>query len=131
MTADAFSPVRDLYRDRILFALIGANFNVTSDQPIHRLFPFVKWRLTGIFVTNASLSLTTAAGGIYMAANKGGAAIVAASQHYTGLTATRKVLDLTINDTDIRTEDVPRFALTTAQGAAATGDIFIKGIALQ
>ena len=131
MSALTYSPLRDLYRERILFALIGANFNVTTDQQIHKLFPFVKWRLTGVFVTNASLSLTTAAGGIYMAASKGGAAIVAAGQSYAALTTSGKMLDLTINNTDIRTEDVPRFALTTAQGAAATADIYIRGIALQ
>jgi hypothetical protein len=114
-----------------LFALIGANFNVTADQPIHRLFPFMKWRLRGIFVTNVSLPITTAAGGIYMAPNKGGAVIVAATQSFAALTSSGTVLDLTISNSDIRTEDVPRFALTTPQGAAATADIYVTGIALQ
>lgn len=131
MTALNFSPNRDLYRDRILFALIGANFNITTDQPIHKMFPFVKWRVSGIFVTNPSISLTTAAGGIYMAASKGGVALVASTQLYTALTTALNSLDLTLNSTDIRTEDVPRFALTTGQGAAATADIYIRGMALQ
>jgi hypothetical protein len=131
MSALTYSPDHDLYRARILFALIGANFNVTTDQQIHKLFPFVKWRLIGIFATNASISLTTAAGGIYMAPSKGGVAVVAAGQSYAALTTAGNVLDLTINNTDIRTEDVPRLSLTTPQGAAATADIFISGIALQ
>ena len=70
--------------------------------------------------------LTTAAGGVYSAASNGGDAIVAAGQVYTGLTGITLALDLTIAATPAKTvynqTTVPSafFALTTAQGAAAT-----------
>jgi hypothetical protein len=69
----------------LLGRIIGANMNVTTDQPFvmtnyAALNPF---RITKITAKNASISLTTAAGGVYPAASKGGTAIVAAGQVYT------------------------------------------------
>lgn len=125
-----YTPTQELHRRRLLFALIGADFNVTTDQPIHKLFPFMTCRITGIWVTNASISLTAAQGGIYTALAKAGTAIVAATQSYAALTAPGAILDLTLADLLLRTEDQPVFALTTAQGAAATADVYVEGIAL-
>ena len=115
-------------RQVLLGYVLGANFNSTGDTAISmRTSPYVVRRIT---VKNASISLTTAAGGVYTAPSKGGTAIVVATQVYTALTAAAKVLDMTlaaILTTDVRTEAELFFSLTTAQGAAATADIFVFG----
>ena len=74
--------------------LVGANMNITTDNiiPINSTNYIVR-RIT---VTNASASLTLAAGGVYNATSKGGNAIVAAAQVYSALTATTKTVDLTL-----------------------------------
>ena len=119
--------------DSLLGVLIGANFNITTDNTIPIAFCGTKYMITKIIVTNASISLTTAIGGVYTATSKGGTALVSAAQTYAGATAATKVVILTL--TAGATADT--FALTnlylnltTAQGAAATGDIFVYGIPL-
>lgn len=112
----------------LLGSLIGADMNSTSDQAIY--LNASKYVIRKIVVTNASTSLTTAVGGIYTAASKGGTDIVAASQVYTALTSSSKFLDLTLEaeaGTDIFTQMPLYLSLTTPQGAAATADIHIYG----
>jgi hypothetical protein len=124
---------------RVVAKLIGANFNVTTDQALTlQISDSADAVLTGegdfildeIIVRNASVSLTTAAGGIYTAASKGGSAIVAAGQVYTALTSSVKWVALTkasISLTDVLNTSALYFSLTTAQGAAATADIYVYG----
>lgn len=113
---------------QLLGKLVGANMNVTTDQliPITRIGT-QKYLITKIVVTNASVSLTTAVGGIYQAASKAGTAIVANSQAYSALTAATTALNLTLAINRTYTLDNLYFALTTAQGAAATADIYVFG----
>lgn len=125
---------------RVVGKLIGADFNVTTDQ----LIPIQisddddvvtehegDFILADIIVRNASVSLTTAVGGVYTAAAKAGSAIVANSQVYSALTSSVKWLALTkasISLTDVFIDQANLyFSLTTAQGAAATGDIYVFG----
>lgn len=117
--------------DQLLGKLIGANFNVTTDQaiPITRIGS-QKYLITKIFVTNASTSLTNADGGIYTATSKGGTAIVAAAQVYTALTSATVGLDLTLAVNNTYTLDNLYFSLTGTQGGAATADIYVFGIVL-
>ena len=117
--------------DQLLGKLIGANFNVTTDQaiPITRIGT-QKYLITKIFVTNASTSLTNADGGIYTATSKGGTAIVAAAQVYTALTSATVGLDLTLAVNNTYTLDNLYFSLTGTQGGAATADIYVFGIIL-
>ena len=110
--------------------LLQANFNSTSDQ----LFTMTinsKFRVTKITVENASVSLTTAEGGIYTAAGKSGTIIVAATQTYTTAGATT-AQDLTLANPNTVLPGAPTntllyFSLTTAQGVTATADIFAYG----
>ena len=117
----------------LLGSLIGANFNVTTDQQIVIFDNPAKYILRRIVATNASLSLSTAAGGIYTAVSKGGTAVVAAGQTYSALTGSALFLDLTLNTAGSAhitvKSNVPNlyFSLTTAQGAPATGDIYVFG----
>lgn len=110
---------------------IGANMNVTTDQaiPITRIGS-KSFRITRIYVTNASISLTTAAGGVYPTTSKGGTAIVAAAQAYSALTAAAVGLDLTIAAVRTLAVNNVYLSLTTAQGAAATADVYVFGYIL-
>lgn len=113
---------------KLLGSLVGANFNSTADQTI--AMNSSSYIIDAILVTNASISLTTAAGGFYTAASKGGTAVVAAGQAYSALTAATKQLSATLANTDRRTATSLFLSLTTGQGAAATADVYIFGWAL-
>ena len=117
--------------------LYDANFNSTADQAIPISVPSALYVVDSILVTNASVSLTTAAGGVYSAVSKGGVAVVSSGQAFSGLTSntantTGNALALTIA-TAGNTTAFQGFAqtgristlylsLTTGQGAAATAD---------
>jgi hypothetical protein len=114
--------------------LIGANMNSTADQAIQINSPALHYVIESIWVSNASISLTTAQGGFYTGAGKTGTTLVANTQAYSTLTAaavdaTGSSVAMTLAATGAQTTtlDVARiyFALTTAQGAAATANIRI------
>jgi len=115
--------------DDMLGYRIACNMNVTTDQAISNLNNSLKFRPKRIIVTNASISLTTAQGGLYTGAGKTGTIIVAAAQAYSTLTAANIALELTLNSPNIvLPAGTPLFlSLTTAQGAAATADLYIFG----
>lgn len=121
----------------LLGKLIAANMNVTTDQQITMFSNPSKFVLRRIVVTNASTSLSTAAGGIYTAVSKGGTAVVAASQAYSTLTTSALFLDLTLNTAGSANitvkSSVPNLylSLTTAQGGAATADVYVYGDILE
>lgn len=126
---------------RVVAKLIGANMNVTTDQLLplqilnaddYSITPAGNYMVERILVTNASISLTTAVGGVYTAASKAGSAIVANSQVYSALTSSVKYVALTLASialTDVFNAATQSlyFSLTTAQGAAATADIYVYG----
>lgn len=123
---------------KVLASFKGANFNDTGDQPIILPARVTAFNLTGILVTNTAVSLTAAVGGFYPAAFKAGTPLVAAAQVYSSLTSINKLLYCTLAAA-VPTTRYSRanladwalyFALTTAQGSAATGDIYIIGIDL-
>jgi hypothetical protein len=106
--------------------------NSTDDQQIVIFSAPAKYIIRRIVATNASISLTTAVGGIYPAVSKGGTAIVANTQVYSGLSASGKFVDLTVasgytSGGDVLTVKSIYLSLTTPQGAAATADIYVYG----
>jgi hypothetical protein len=116
----------------LLGRLVGADFNVVTDQIIPWFVPSGHtYQITAIAVRNPSTSLTTAAGGFYTAAGKTGTTLVAATQVYTGATGAATVQNVTIAAAGLAANlgaaVPPIFALTTAQGVAAKGDIFVYG----
>jgi hypothetical protein len=131
-----------LAAQRVLASLRGANFNTTADQPIAIPQRVTAFALTGIYVTNASLSLTTAVGGFYPQAAKAGTPIVAAAQAYAALNTGDKLLQATLasfgQNTRFSSNNLGTiggllqvwFALTTPQGSAATADVYLIGIDL-
>lgn len=119
-----------LPRYGLLASLTGANFNSTADQSMTIQTGVTRYVIRRIIVDNASINLTTAAGGIYTQAAKAGTAIVAAAQVYTALTTSAKFKDLTLEAviaTDILTATTIYLSLTTAQGAAATANVWVFG----
>lgn len=127
---------------RVLAQATGVNFNTTNDQPIaipQRITAFV---LTGILITNASTSLTTAVGGFYPQPAKAGVAIVPAIQTYTMLTNTSLILWATLSSFGQNTRFSSAnlgtiagflniwFSLSTPQGVPATCDIYLTGLDL-
>ncbi len=127
---------------RVLAAGRSYNFNTTNDQPIPIPQRVLAFQLTGIIVTNASRSLTTAVGGFYPAPVKGGLALVPAIQTYSMLTNNTLLLNLTLSsfgqNTRFSSVNLSSlagftsiwFSLTTPQGSVATADIYLVGMDL-
>lgn len=119
----------------ILGKLTAANFNTTADQEIAISLPtgFTKYRVNAIFAYSPSTSMTTAVGGVYTAASKGGFALVAASQAWSTLTnntpsTAGSLLTATLSDfTHYLNASSLFFSLSTPQGSAATADIVVIG----
>lgn len=114
-----------------LWRLTTANMNSTADQAFTPLFPFTKFVITQIVVTNASGAISLAAGGIYTGASKSGTIIVAAAQTWAGLSSTTKVIypTLTTAGQELITRTGLFLSLTTGMGSPATADFFFMGIA--
>ena len=118
---------------RVLGSLRGANFNSTADQLIAISASVTAFQITSIVVTNCSTSMTLAAGGFYPAAAKGGTPIVAATQIYSALTGSTILVGTTVAATPLVTRytiSTVYFSLTTAQGSAATCDVYVVGLDL-
>lgn len=125
----------------VIGVLRGADFNVTTDQVITiqimvagtlgHLASATKYKITDIFATNCSLSMTTAQGGFYTAALKTGTIVGAITTPYTGCqssTTQQDATNLTNMNTAIFTGTQLFFSLTTPQGAPATGDVYVMGV---
>lgn len=123
---------------RVLTQLLSADFNTLSDQPLLLPSTLNAFAITGIMVTNAPISLTTAVGGFYPQSSQGGVPIVAASQVYSSLNAQTKLLNATISAAGLATRysrsNVPDWAvylaLSIAQGVEASADIYLLGVDL-
>jgi hypothetical protein len=125
----------------IIGRLTGANLNTTGDQtiPIAPLSTGVKgylkgatkYLITAVWVDNCSTSITAAQGGIYTASSKSGTAIVAATQAYTSCVSSTTMQQATlapIVTSTVFSGSNLYLSLTTAQGTAATGDVYVQGI---
>lgn len=120
---------------QVLASLLSADFNTISDQALLLPTSMTAFAITGIIVTNSVVSLTTAVGGFYPQAAKGGTAIVANTQVYSSLNAQSKLLNCTIAAAALATYytrgNVPDWAiylsLTTAQGVYAVADVYLIG----
>ena len=118
---------------KVLCSIRAANFNSTADQACSIPATVSSWAPTAIWATNCSVSMTTALGGVYPSASKGGTPLVAATQAYTALTAASIVLPLTLaaNIATTRyTASTVYLSLTLAQGGAATCDFYVVGVDL-
>lgn len=125
--------------NKVLGSIFMADFNSTFDQPITLAQSLTAFQLSGIIVTNASIPLTAAFGGFYPLSNKAGTPLVASSQGYSALTTANILLQPTLTTYALTTRFSANvltsgwqlyFSLSTPQGIAATGDIYVTGIDL-
>lgn len=119
-------------RSQVLWTLTSADMNSTADQAFTKALAFSTFLITSLRATNASTSLTLAAGGVYNTAAKGGTPLVAATQVYSALTGSTLGLDLTLAAfaAGVQSGASLFLSLTTGQGGAATMDIRVLGIPL-
>lgn len=118
---------------RIVGVALGVNVNQTStDVPIPLIMlPGTNFVVTKVQLNNASTSLTTATASVYPAVAAGGNAIVSDAA-LSALTSSTKNLAMTLAAgaaTNVLNQTTQAntlyFRLGTAQGAAATVDVYI------
>ena len=110
---------------RVLASFQGVNVNATGDT----VLPIVNtntWSVSNVIFTNASTSLTTAAAGVFTAPSAGGTGIVA-NAALSALTGSTVVSQRTVASTALQTGGNLYVNVGTAQGAAATMDVYVYG----
>jgi hypothetical protein len=110
---------------RLLASFQGVNVNATGDT----VLPVIntdRYSVSNVVFTNASVSLTTALAGVFTAPSAGGTAIVA-NAALSAMTASTVVSQRTVASTAAQTGQNLYVNVGTAQGAAATMDVFVYG----
>jgi hypothetical protein len=111
---------------RLLAVFPSVNVNSTGDVATLNIANASNWSVSNVVFTNASTSLTTAAAGLFTAPSAGGTAIVA-NAALSGLTGSTVVSQRTVASTAIQTGQNLYVNVGTAQGAAATMDVYVYG----
>jgi hypothetical protein len=111
---------------RLLGYVQGVNVNATGDTAIP-VINSTTFSVSNVVLVNASISLTTAAAGVFTAPSAGGTAIVA-NAALSALTGPTVVSQRTVASTATQTNlGNLYFNVGTAQGAAATVDVYVYG----
>ena len=110
---------------RLIASAEGVNLNSVGDTSAP-ILASGRVSVQSIIVTNASVDLTTAQLAVYTGAAAAGTAIKTAYA-LTGNTTAAKVVVTAATSTDAVTGTPLYIRNTTAQGAAATADVFIYG----
>lgn len=110
---------------RLLASYQSVNVNATGDTvlPIQNSG---RWSVSNVVFTNASVDLTTAEAGVFTAPSAGGTAIVADAA-LSALSSSSVVSQRTVASTAAQTGGNLYVNVSTAQGAAATMDVFVYG----
>jgi hypothetical protein len=110
---------------RLLASYQGVNVNAAGDTvlPINNTSSY---SVSNVIFTNASTSLTTALAGVFTAPSAGGTAIVA-NAALSAMTSASVVSQRTVATTAAQTSQNLYVNVGTAQGAAATMDVFVYG----
>jgi hypothetical protein len=110
---------------RLLASFQGVNVNATGDTvlPINNTNSY---SVSNVIFTNASTSLTTALAGLFTAPSAGGTGIVA-NAALSALTGSTVVSQRTVASTALQTGGNLYVNVGTAQGAAATMDVYVYG----
>jgi hypothetical protein len=111
---------------RLLASAQGVNLNSVGDTVANVVNRIGSISVQSVIVANASVDLTTAELAVYTGAGATGTAVKTAYA-LTGNSASDKVVITAASDTDALTVDKLYIRCTTAQGAAATADVFIYG----
>jgi hypothetical protein len=110
---------------RLLASYQGVNVNATGDTVLP-ILNTGSYSVSNVIFTNASTSLTTAAAGLFTAPSAGGTGIVA-NAALSALTGSTVVSQRTVASTAAQTGQNLYINVGTAQGAAATMDVFVYG----
>jgi len=110
---------------RLLAVVTGVNVNQTGDVAVLNIANSSNWSVANVVFTNASISLTTAAAGVFTAPGASGAIVSNAA--LSAMTGSTIVSQRTVASTAINTGQYLYINVGTAQGAAATMDVYIYG----
>jgi transposase-like protein len=110
---------------RLLAVYQGVNANATGDTVLP-IINSTSYSVKNVVFTNASISLTTAAAGLFTAPAAGGTGIVA-NAALSGLSSSTVVSERTVASTAAQTAQKLYVNVGTAQGAAATFDVYVYG----
>ena len=111
---------------RLLAVFTGVNVNATGDQAVLPIINSTNYSVSNVVFTNASTSLTTAAAGLFTAPAAAGTAIVA-NAALSALTGPTVVSQRTVATTATQSAQNLYLNVGTAQGAAATVDVYVYG----
>ena len=111
---------------RLLGVATGVNVNATGDQAVIAINNSTNYSVSNVVFTNASISLTTAAAGLFTAPSAAGTAIVA-NAALSALTGSTVVSQRTVASTATQSAQNLYLHVGTAQGAAATMDVYVYG----
>ena len=113
---------------QLLFKGSALNFQLTSDQPLTKVYGGSAYTVTGIFARQRSGGASVVcAGGIYDAASKGGNAWVAAAQSWVTL-ASGVIVPAVVAITAVVGSANLILSLTTGSTAACTADVYVFGV---
>ena len=110
---------------RLLASYQGVNVNAGGDT----VLPIIntdRYGVSNVIFTNASVSLTTALAGVFTAPSAGGTAIVS-NAALSAMTSASVVSQRTVASTAAISGQNLYVNVGTAQGAAATMDVFVYG----
>lgn len=110
---------------RLIASAQSVNLNSVADT-VAAILSAGNVSVASIIVANASINLTTAQLAVYTAPAAGGTAVKTAYA-LSGNTGSAKVVVTAATSTDLVTGGNLYIRCTTAQGAAATADVFIYG----
>ena len=110
---------------RLLASYQGVNVNATGDTVLP-ILNTGSYSVSNVIFTNASTSLTTALAGLFTAPSAGGTGIVA-NAALSALTGATVVSQRTVASTAAQTGQNLYVNVGTAQGAAATMDVYVYG----
>jgi hypothetical protein len=114
--------------NQLLFKGSALNFQLTTDQPLTKVYGGSAYTVTGIFARQRSGGASVAcAGGIYDAASKGGNAWVAVAQSWVSLASGVIVPAVIALTATLGTTNLV-LSLTTGSTAACTADVYVFGV---
>lgn len=110
---------------RLLASSQGVNVNATGDTVLP-IINATTYSVSNVIAVNASISLTTAAAGLFTGPGATGTAIVA-NAALSALTGPTVVSQRTVASTATQTGQNLYVNVGTAQGSAATMDVYVYG----
>ena len=111
---------------RLLAVATGVNVNATGDQATLSIINSSNYSVSNVVFTNASVSLSSAAAGLFTAPSAGGTGVVA-NAALSALTGSTVVSQRTVASTAIQSGQNLYLNVGTAQGATATMDVYVYG----